>query len=147
MRHKPSTIRGKGGEHAWRNYHLWLIISLFLVCVAVEYADFLGLFARLSIYSLLSESWYTAGRLLFLLAILYSTFIFRFNGGLIALSFALLAMFPQAIFSPPTNLAQHLKLCSSSWLALSCVSGREYESARGYDTDNLLRTWQLCRKS
>lgn len=98
MRHKTSTTRGNGGEWVWGNYHLWLIISLFLVCVAVEYADLLGLFPRLSIDSSLSKSWYTIGRLLFLLAILYSTFIFRLNGGLLALSFALLAMLPQAIF-------------------------------------------------
>jgi len=103
MTHKPSTARGRDGERVWGNYHFWLIISFFLICVVVQYTDLLGLLLSLPIGSSLIASWCTVGRLLFLLTILYSTFAFGLKGGLLALLFALLAMLPQAVFFSPNR--------------------------------------------
>jgi len=130
MQHRTSATKGESSGLVWSNYHLWLIIFLFLICVAVEYADFLGLTSRLPIDSSLSKSWYTAGRLLFLLTILHATFIFRLNGGLMALSSALLAMLPQAILFDQNKSGAVLEvvfvtLIGSAMCAWSGVRERE----------------------
>ena len=87
---KTSTI--------WNNHNIWVIIFLFLICIALQYADLLNTYVSLPVDVSISSNWYTVARLFFLVLILYAVFVLGWKGGLPTLIFALVVMLPQALF-------------------------------------------------
>lgn len=81
-----------------RSGHFWVIIALFLLCCVLHYAEQLG------IVGTEPPSWHfgltrhALERILFLVPIIYSAFIFGLTAGLFTSSAALVAMLPRAIF-------------------------------------------------
>ena len=87
----------EGSSRIWANYHFWLILVLFVLCTVLHYPELVGIPASFSPSLLLGLSRHAVERILFLLVVLYSSFVFGTMAGLGASLAALAAMLPQAL--------------------------------------------------
>lgn len=83
------------------NYHLWSILALFALCTTLHYQEVIGVPASFSPNLLLGLSRHAVERVLFLLIIIYATFVFGFAAGLGASVASLAAMLPRALYISP----------------------------------------------
>ena len=81
-----------------RSGHLWLIVGLMVLFTTLHYADQLGAVAAIAPSSLFGLTRHTVERILFLLPIGYSGFVFGLRVGLATSFVALLIMLPRVIF-------------------------------------------------
>ena len=81
-----------------RNRHFWLILVLFALCCILHYAEQIGFMDTEEPSSHFGLTRHSLDRILFLLPVIYSSFVFRLTGGLITCFAALLAMLPRAVF-------------------------------------------------
>ena len=91
----------KGSARIWANYHFWSILALFVLCTVLHYPELIGMPASLSPSLLFGLSRHAVERILFLLIVLYSSFVFGLAAGLSASLAALVAMLPRALFISP----------------------------------------------
>ncbi len=84
-----------------RNSHFWLILVFFALCCILHYAEQIGFMGTDEPSSHFGLTRHALDRILFLLPIIYSSFVFRLTGGLIASFAALVAMLPRAVFISP----------------------------------------------
>ena len=91
----------KESTKVWANYHLWLILALFVLCTVLHYQELIGVPESFSPNLLLGLSRHAVERVLFLLIVIYSTFVFGFAAGLIASVANLAAMLPRALYTSP----------------------------------------------
>ena len=91
----------KGSAKIWANYHFWLILALFVLCTVLHYQELIGVPASFSPNLLLGLSRHAVERVLFLLIVIYATFVFGFVAGLGASVAILAAMLPRALYISP----------------------------------------------
>ena len=84
-----------------RSSHFWLILVFFALCCVLHYAEQIGFMGTEEPSSHFGLTRHALDRILFLLPIIYSSFVFRLTGGLMTSFAALLAMLPRAIFISP----------------------------------------------
>ena len=87
-----------GSQKIWANYHFWLILALFVLCTIIHYSETIGVPASFSPTVLFGLSRHAVERILFLLVILYSGFVFGIVAGISATLAALMVMLPRALF-------------------------------------------------
>ena len=84
-----------------RNRHFWLILALFTFCSVLHYAELIGIVGTTAPSFHFGLTRHTLDRILFLLPIIYSAYVFGLTGGL-ATSFAtLLVLLPRATLISP----------------------------------------------
>lgn len=91
----------EGSSRIWANYHFWLILALFVFCTVLHYPELVGIPPSFSPSLLLGLSRHAVERILFLLVVLYSSFVFGTMAGLGASLAALAAMLPRALLLSP----------------------------------------------
>ncbi len=87
--------------------HFWLILVLLIGCGILHYAEQFGIADKAPPSLHFGLTQYAFYRILFLVPIIYTGFVFRFVGGLIVLLIALFLMLPRALLispSPPAAL-------------------------------------------
>ncbi len=84
-----------------RNRHFWLIIGLFAFCSVLHYAELVGILGTATPSLHFGLTRHTLDRILFLLPIIYSAYVFGLAGGLSTSFAALLVMLPRAILISP----------------------------------------------
>ena len=79
------------------NPRFWVILAMFLLGIIAHYPQEILNINTPSLFSFLGSERHTIERVLFLLPIIYSSFIFGFRGGLISLVIAINIMLPRAV--------------------------------------------------
>ena len=95
-----------------RNPHFWLILILFGICSILHYAEQIGITGAVPPSFHFGLSRHALDRILFLLPIIYSGFVFGLVGGLATCFAALLVMLPRAILISPVPLDALLETSS-----------------------------------
>jgi len=83
------------------NRRFWIILVMFLLGTIAHYPQEILNISEPSLFSFLGSERHTIERVLFLLPIIYSSFIFGFRGGLISLALAIGIMVPRAVLISP----------------------------------------------
>ena len=83
-----------------RNRNFWLILVFFTLCSVLHYIELTGITGAPPSFHL-GLTRHALDRILFLLPIIYASFVFRLKGGLITSFTALAIMLPRAIFISP----------------------------------------------
>ena len=84
-----------------RNYHFWLILVVFTLFSLLHYAEQIGIGGTTAPSLHFGLTRHALDRILFLLPIIYSGFVFGLTAGLATCLAALLVMLPRAIFISP----------------------------------------------
>ncbi len=84
-----------------RNRHFWLILALFTFCSVLHYACLIGNAGTVDPGFHFGLTRHTLERILFLVPIIYSAYIFKLTGGLATSFAALLVMLPRATLISP----------------------------------------------
>jgi len=84
-----------------RNRHFWLILVLFVFCSVLHYAELMGIPGTTEPSFRFGLTRHALDRILFLVPIIYSAYIFRLAGGLGTSFAALLVMLPRATLLSP----------------------------------------------
>ncbi len=84
-----------------RSRHFWLILALFIFCSVLHYAELMGIVGTTEPSFHFGLTRHTLDRILFLLPIIYCTYVFGLTGGLGTSFTALLVMLPRAILISP----------------------------------------------
>lgn len=85
-----------------RSPHFWLIFALFTSCGVLHYVEQLGITGTVPPSFHFGLTRHALDRILFLVPIVYSGFVFRLGGGLIACVVALFLMLPRALVISPS---------------------------------------------
>lgn len=85
-----------------RSPHFWLIFALFTGCGILHYVEQLGITGTVPPSFHFGLTRHALDRILFLVPIVYSGFVFRLGGGLIACVVALFLMLPRALVISPS---------------------------------------------
>lgn len=85
-----------------RSSHFWLIFALLTSCGVLHYVEQLGITGTVPPSFHFGLTRHTLDRILFLVPIVYSGFVFRLGGGLIACVVALFLMLPRALVISPS---------------------------------------------
>ena len=81
-----------------RNPHFWIILVIFLICIALHYPQQIPFLRELGLSSLWGLSRHAVERILFLLPIVYAGLVFGLRGGIVCLVAATAAMMPRVLF-------------------------------------------------
>lgn len=111
-----------------RNFHFWGIVIVFLVCTILHYPKQLPFFGELEINSFLGLERHAIERILFLIPIIYATFTFGRNGGIISLVVACGLMLPRVFFLSPYPKDSLFETCTA--LAMGGFISWWFESRR-----------------
>ena len=84
-----------------RNRHFWLIMVLFALCSVLHYAELMGIPGTTEPGFRFGLTRHALDRILFLIPIIYSTYVFGLTGGLGTSFAALLVMLPRATLISP----------------------------------------------
>jgi len=84
-----------------RNRHFWFILVLFALCSVLHYTELIGITGTTAPSSHFGLTRHALDRVLFLVPIIYSAYIFRLAGGLGVSLAALLVMLPRATLLSP----------------------------------------------
>ncbi len=84
-----------------RSGHFWLIIALFVLCCILHYAEQIGIMGTEPPSGHFGLTRHALERILFLVPIIYSAYVFGLTAGLFTCLAALAAMLPRAIFISP----------------------------------------------
>lgn len=84
-----------------RSGHFWLILAVFALCSIFHYAEQIGIIGTVPPSSHFGLTRHALDRILFLLPIIYSTFVFGLTAGLVTSFAALVVMLPRALVISP----------------------------------------------
>ena len=84
-----------------RSHHFWLILIVFALCSLLHYVEQMGIGGTIAPSLHFGLTRHALDRILFLLPIIYSGFVFGLTAGLATCFAALLVMLPRAIFISP----------------------------------------------
>jgi len=84
-----------------RSGHFWLILAIFALCSILHYAEQIGIIGTVPPSSHFGLTRHALDRILFLLPIIYSAFVFGLAAGLATSFAALVVMLPRALFISP----------------------------------------------
>ena len=84
-----------------RNRHFWLIVALFAFCSMFHYAELIGITGTAAPGFRFGLTRHALDRILFLIPIIYSAYVFGLTGGLVTSFAALLVMLPRATLISP----------------------------------------------
>ena len=99
---KGSSRRLTQVKGVLRSPHFWLIFALFTSCGVLHYVEQLGITGTVPPSFHFGLTRHALDRILFLVPIVYSGFVFRLGGGLIACVVALFLMLPRALVISPS---------------------------------------------
>ena len=99
------------------NYHFWVVFALFVILIILHYTEQLGIAGttptiRFGLHR------HAMDRILFLLPIFYSAFIFGVNAGIIASAVTLFALLPRAILWSPDPRDAFFEIASVMLIAV-----------------------------
>jgi len=83
--------------------HFWLILALFVSCSVFHYVERIGIIGTTGPSFHFGLTRHALGRILFLLPVIYSAYVFGLTGGLVTSFAALLVMLPRATLISPAN--------------------------------------------
>ena len=95
-----------------RNRHFWLILVLFAFCSILHYTELIGIIGTAEPSFHFGLTRHAFDRILFLLPIIYSAYVFRLTGGLSTSFAALLVMLPRATLISPAPVDAILETMS-----------------------------------
>lgn len=81
--------------------HIYIIVIIFLLCTYIHYPEFSPLFLKMEVLSNLGLERHALIRILFLIPIIYSIFVYGLVGGFISLFISLILMIPRIYFISP----------------------------------------------
>jgi len=84
-----------------RNRHFWLIVALFVFCSVFHYAELMGIPGTAAPSFRFGLTRHALDRILFLIPIIYSAYVFGLTRGLVTSFAALLVMLPRATLLSP----------------------------------------------
>ena len=84
-----------------RSGHFWVIVTVFVLCCILHYAEQIGIMGTESPSVHFGLTRHALERILFLVPIIYSAFVFGLTAGLFTCLAALVAILPRAIFISP----------------------------------------------
>ena len=132
------------------DYHFWVILTLFVLCTVLHYSESIGVPASFSPGLLLGLSRHAVERVLFLLVIIYATFVFGFAAGLGASVASLAAMLPRALYISPHRPDALLEVALATGVGIvACLwfRVRDQEKKRYQQIAAELETTQLQLQS
>jgi two-component system sensor histidine kinase DegS len=80
------------------NPHFWYIMLIFLACSVLHYPEQLPFLGSMNITSFLGLERHAIERILFIIPIIYTAFIFGIKGGIVSLVIAFALMLPRVLF-------------------------------------------------
>jgi PAS domain S-box-containing protein len=120
-----------------RSSHFWLILVIFALCGLLHYVEQMGIgeTATPSLHFGLTR--HALDRVLFLVPIIYSAFVFGRTGGLVACFAAFLVMLPRAVFISPVPRDALLEVgvvllvgaLASQWLWIRTKEREKFQAA------------------
>jgi len=120
-----------------RSRHFWLILVVFALCSLLHYVEQMGIEGTTVPSLHFGLTRHALDRILFLLPIIYSGFVFGLTGGLATCFAALLVMLPRAIFISPVPLDAFLEVggvfvvgaLACLWLWTRAKEGKKFRAA------------------
>lgn len=131
MEEKANTEQATGKKSPFYSPHLWIIIALFVLITLNHYGGQIGIHWAILPDSLFGLTRHTVDRVLYLVPIIYSTFVFKLMGGVGSLAAAFILMLPRAIFispSPPDALLETAAIMAIGVILLLWLNSRRKQS-------------------
>lgn len=95
-------------KRVFKSPHLWIILAIMVCGGTVYYADQIPLLQNFIVHTPFSFARYSTHRILSLIPVAYAAYVFRFYGGLGAVTFISLALLPRPLFisKAPEDIAE-----------------------------------------